>query len=232
MFHANAVFNQDISGWNTERALDMSTMFREATNFNQNLSGWCVYKVGEIYNLFNENSALTEGNLPIWGTCPGKDMSDDDGDDVPNYFDLCPGSNTNDYFTNSDGCKIPPLVCSKALQAGTWTVKMFDSYGDGWQTGTSDTGGRGLQLFLDDRTLYKEFGLCNPYEESPYECSDNYTEATIQFEMPENTTSLYWYFPGDSYGEIAAEIYDPNGELFYSITPGTREKYLEIEDCQ
>ena len=48
-------------------------MFENATNFNQDLTKWCVTKIpsaGYAKN-FNKNSALTDANLPVWGTCPG-----------------------------------------------------------------------------------------------------------------------------------------------------------------
>jgi hypothetical protein len=45
-------------------------MFYDASSFNQNLTGWCVtYFLSEPVE-FAENSALTEANKPIWGTCP------------------------------------------------------------------------------------------------------------------------------------------------------------------
>ena len=49
----------------------MSFMFRSASAFNQDLSGWCVSNISSENLQFSTNSALTDANLPVWGTCPG-----------------------------------------------------------------------------------------------------------------------------------------------------------------
>jgi prepilin-type N-terminal cleavage/methylation domain-containing protein len=68
MFLGATAFNGNISGWDTSNVTNMSLMFYGATAFNQDLTGWCV----PIWEpaLFSDGSALTEGNLPEWGTCP------------------------------------------------------------------------------------------------------------------------------------------------------------------
>jgi hypothetical protein len=48
----------------------MNLMFYGATSFNQNLSGWCVTNIPTEPTDFSTNSALTELNKPVWGTCP------------------------------------------------------------------------------------------------------------------------------------------------------------------
>jgi hypothetical protein len=48
----------------------MGWMFLNATSFNQDLSGWCVSGVTSENETFSDNSALTEANKPVWGTCP------------------------------------------------------------------------------------------------------------------------------------------------------------------
>jgi hypothetical protein len=45
-------------------------MFQNATAFNQNLSGWCVTEVTTEPTSFSTDSALTDANKPVWGTCP------------------------------------------------------------------------------------------------------------------------------------------------------------------
>jgi hypothetical protein len=48
----------------------MDSMFLAATAFNQDLSGWCVTNIVSEPADFSTGSALTEGNKPVWGTCP------------------------------------------------------------------------------------------------------------------------------------------------------------------
>ena len=69
-FSLATAFNQNIGNWDTSKVTDMVNMFDIATAFNQDLSGWCVTNItSEPYD-FAVNSALTNANKPVWGTCP------------------------------------------------------------------------------------------------------------------------------------------------------------------
>ena len=53
----------------------MNDMFRDATLFNQDLSGWCVSNISSEPENFSLNSALSNENKPVWGTCPSDDTT-------------------------------------------------------------------------------------------------------------------------------------------------------------
>ena len=63
-------FNQDIGDWDVSNGTNFQNMFLGATSFNQDLSGWCVSNVQTESPDFATDSALTESNKPVWGTCP------------------------------------------------------------------------------------------------------------------------------------------------------------------
>jgi surface protein len=70
MFNSASAFNKDIGSWNTAAVTDMIAMFGNAASFNQDLTGWCVTNITTEPNSFSADSALTDANKPVWGTCP------------------------------------------------------------------------------------------------------------------------------------------------------------------
>jgi len=123
------------------------------------------------------------------------------------------------------------LTCSP--MSGDYTINMFDSYGDGWQTTSSGDGGAGLTIDMDG--VVTSVAMCSQWGSFDFECtptSDGYT-ATTTVNIPAGTQSAIWNFPGDVYGEISVQIIAPNGVVAYeSETGGTIVGLLPIAVCE
>lgn len=137
-------------------------------------------------------------------------------------YDASSSSNvlTGVYF-NSPFKYNAPLTCSPV--PGDYTVKMWDSYGDGWQS--SGNGGPGIQVTIDGGTSVLEVGMCSAYADNSFlgkdspGCTangDGYGPVTGTVTIPVGTQTASWSFPGDAYGEIKFEIYGPDGALLFS----------------
>ena len=51
MFYNAKKFNQDISGWDTSRAVSFSTMFLGANAFNQDIGNWNTLEFSYVSNV-------------------------------------------------------------------------------------------------------------------------------------------------------------------------------------
>ena len=76
MFWRAFSFNQDIGSWDTSNVFVMARMFDNAYSFNQNISSWCVTNIESEPIYFSYQSALSESNKPVWGTCPTASVND------------------------------------------------------------------------------------------------------------------------------------------------------------
>jgi len=123
------------------------------------------------------------------------------------------------------------LTCSP--MSGDYTINMFDSYGDGWQTTSGGDGGEGLTIDMDG--VVTSVAMCSQWGSYDFECTptnDGYT-ATAIVNIPAGTQSAIWNFPGDYYGEISVQIVAPNGVIAYeSETGGTIQGLLPIAVCE
>ena len=135
-------------------------------------------------------------------------------------FDASSSSNvlTGVYF-NSPFKYNAPLTCSP--KPGDYSVKMWDVYGDGWQTNDGNAGD-GIQVTLNGTDIL-QVGMCSAYATSTWlsgtECTDNgdgFGPVTGTVTIPDGTETASWNFPGDQYGEIKFEIYAPDGSLLFS----------------
>ena len=113
---------------------------------------------------------------------------------------------------------LKPEICIPV--PGDYRVDMHDSWGDGWQTNTG-SGGPGLQVTIDG--VVTEVGLASGYE------------GTAVVTIPDPSYNVVWFFPGDWYGEISFEIYDPSDNLVFSrpqAVDRTGGGNLPFEVCQ
>jgi len=121
------------------------------------------------------------------------------------------------------------ITCSPA--PGDYTVVMFDSYGDGWQT-TDSGAGDGLICTIDG--VENPVAMCSLWGEYDFECAPGDFEATQIVTVPEGAESAEWVFTGDFYGEISFDIYGPSGNLLYdSGEPGAAPvgTLLPVVEC-
>jgi hypothetical protein len=142
------------------------------------------------------------------------------------------GTITGSYFSSPFAYSAVVVCPPKPPTAGIWTVEMQDSYGDGWQPTTADGGGPGLIITLSDGTVF-EVGLCTPYENPGYDCTDGASAGTATFDVPAGLTdAAEFLFNGDFWGEMSFQLITPNGNTVADIPAGTSAGAIAIDFCK
>ena len=70
MFNNAAVFNRDISGWNTDNITITQGMFQDASSFNGDLSSWNLSNVTNFVSMFQNASSFNNGDPGNTGAKP------------------------------------------------------------------------------------------------------------------------------------------------------------------
>ncbi len=135
------------------------------------------------------------------------------------------------------------IICTP--EPGDYTVDMFDSFGDGWQTDNGN-GGSGYTVTVTDAggaETVIEWGMCSPYGGQPAgaflagsDCtgpaSTSFFSATATVTIPVGSTTAIWESAGDFYGEISFDIYAPDGTLLLSVGTGDSSPgLLPVTNC-
>lgn len=136
------------------------------------------------------------------------------------------------------------LLCGGEPQSGTFVIDMHDSYGDGWQTDDA-SGGTGLMITLTDVSGTEsiiEIGMCSPYPAAAGSflgdgnctgpASTSFFDATTTIDVSADTVGAIWTFPGDNWGEISFEIFNPDGTLLFAASANTDAGDLPVSYCQ
>ncbi len=145
------------------------------------------------------------------------------------FSDMLPEDETSSFILNIDAgentataggvltynvFRTPPCIPIP----GEYTVKMFDSYADGWQT-TTGSGGPGITIEVDGVQI-GEVNLAAGAE----------GEGTVT--IPEGSQFAKWTFPGDFYGEISFTIIDPNGVIQVKTNQGEAAAgTIDVQAC-
>jgi hypothetical protein len=194
---------------------------------------WYSYTPSENYTVTVEsyNSQVDETRFQVYGGscdnlyCVGGD--DDSG--VSSYssdtFDVVAG---NTYYIAWDDAQTSwedfefTLTEFEIPDNCTWTLNMYDSYGDGWE----DFWGNNLyvQIWITDTTG-------NSYSIASGSFDDGYSESET-FEVPiGSTVSTLWIGAAGGGSESSYEIVDSNGTVVAAASEAEVEGIVVNSDC-
>ena len=101
-------------------------------------------------------------------------------------------------------------------EPGIYTINMFDSYGDGWQTGIESATNQGITvtyMLASGEEYSQQVVMCSQWDSNSADiCTPGSYEASATFEVPEGTVLLRFSFEGDYYGEISWNIVSPQNQ--------------------
>lgn len=203
----------------------------------------------DMYILGSTSLVIQAGTVSASTTVTSVSENMPVGDPVNLVLTIDLGANNAPAGTTLNYEMLRPAPC--VPKSGDYKVIMSDSFGDGWQTSDGDSGD-GITVTLEDAGGIEtviEVGMCSywagsafactewPAEQAPGACGANYCfkgpiEAIVT--IPEGTQKMFWYFPGDEFGEISFKVNSPSGtELFNSGGAGDfGAGEIEVINCQ
>ena len=132
MFAGTDNFNQPLN-FDTSNVTNMAYMFNWAINFNQNLSGWCVTKISLEPSQFSSNSNLSSGNKPVWGTCPGQAISQENFWSQKLNTTIASSADFENYVNNNVGVSVSNITDSE-LPSGPFIIDGIGTSGNDYFT--------------------------------------------------------------------------------------------------
>ena len=147
MFYSASAFNQNIGNWNTSTVTDMEAMFGSATAFNQCLKPWNVLNIAEKPVDFDTASGFVglDTKQPSWGTTGG--VCDTTPPTAPT---LNPTNGTTITGTGEAGATITlkdstgnTLGTTTVAGDGTWTMTLTTAVANGTALTVTQTDGAG-----------------------------------------------------------------------------------------
>ena len=139
--------NSSIGNWNVSNVTTMFKLFSSAEAFNQDLTGWCVTNINTFQKraYFNENSALTNANIPVWGTCSSNAtlvITSDDSDNIITTGQVTLTATFSQNMAASPKISISGVVTNVSMTQST-TAAVWTYY---WQVPSNISSGTTLNV--------------------------------------------------------------------------------------